>query len=90
MYIFLLFHSLSFFLHPYQRSYWPRGRVLGGSSNLNSMLYIRGSRHDYDTWAEQGSEGWSYKDVLPYFIKSEDNYNDAYVKSGELASSEQI
>ena len=53
---------------------------------MNSMLYIRGSRHDFDTWAEQGSEGWSYKDVLPYFVKSEDNYNDAYVKSGELKS----
>ncbi|XP_070179795.1 glucose dehydrogenase [FAD, quinone]-like isoform X2 [Littorina saxatilis] len=64
------------------RSFWPRGRVLGGTSNLNSMLYIRGHRKDYDTWAEQGCEGWSYKDVLPYFIKSEDNYNDEYVKSG--------
>ncbi|XP_076442482.1 alcohol dehydrogenase [acceptor]-like [Babylonia areolata] len=65
-----------------RRSFWPRGRVLGGSSNLNTMLYVRGSRHDYDTWAEQGSEGWSYKEVLPYFIKSEDNYNDDFVKSG--------
>nr|KAG5712312.1 hypothetical protein BaRGS_023891 [Batillaria attramentaria] len=53
-----------------------------GTSNLNSMLYIRGSRHDYDTWAEQGCEGWSYKEVLPYFIKSEDNTNEEYVKSG--------
>ena len=53
---------------------------------MNSMLYIRGSRHDFDNWAEQGSKGWSYKDVLPYFIKSEDNYNDEYVKSGELKS----
>ena len=57
---------------------------MGGSSNLNTMLYIRGNRLDFDTWAEQGSEGWSYKDVLPYFIKSEDNANDEYVKSGEL------
>jgi len=64
------------------RSFWPRGRVLGGTSNLNSMLYIRGSRHDYDTWAEQGNKGWSYKDVLPYFMKSEDNDNDEYVQSG--------
>ncbi|KAK7504904.1 hypothetical protein BaRGS_00003932 [Batillaria attramentaria] len=63
-------------------SFWPRGRLLGGTSNLNSMLYIRGSRHDYDTWAEQGCEGWSYKEVLPYFIKSEDNTNEEYVKSG--------
>ncbi|XP_076442799.1 uncharacterized protein LOC143281473 [Babylonia areolata] len=65
-----------------RRIYWPRGRMLGGTSNLNFMMYVRGSRHDYDTWAEQGSEGWSYKEVLPYFIKSEDNYNDDYVKSG--------
>ncbi|KAL8613592.1 hypothetical protein ACOMHN_022011 [Nucella lapillus] len=64
------------------RSFWPRGRVLGGTSSLNSMLYIRGHRHDYDLWAEQGSEGWSYQEVLPYFIKSEDNDNDDYVKSG--------
>ncbi|KAK7504981.1 hypothetical protein BaRGS_00004009 [Batillaria attramentaria] len=62
-------------------SFWPRGRVLGGTSNLNGMLYIRGSRHDYNTWAEQGCEGWSYKEVLPYFIKSEDNTNEEYVKS---------
>nr|KAG5712314.1 hypothetical protein BaRGS_023893 [Batillaria attramentaria] len=52
-----------------------------GTSNLNGMLYIRGSRHDYNTWAEQGCEGWSYKEVLPYFIKSEDNTNEEYVKS---------
>ncbi|KAK7504982.1 hypothetical protein BaRGS_00004010 [Batillaria attramentaria] len=64
------------------RSYWPRGRILGGTSNLNSMLYIRGSRHDFDLWAELGAEGWSYKDVLPYFIKSEDNQNEELVKSG--------
>ncbi|KAK3098155.1 hypothetical protein FSP39_016702 [Pinctada imbricata] len=54
-----------------QRSYWPRGRVLGGTSCLNGMVYVRGSRHDYDDWAANGCEGWSYKDVLPYFIKSE-------------------
>lgn len=71
--------------HPIcQKSYWPRGRVLGGTSNLNSMLYIRGSRHDYDAWAKDGCDGWSYKEVLPYFIKSEDNQNEEYVKSGEF------
>ncbi|KAK7504833.1 hypothetical protein BaRGS_00003861 [Batillaria attramentaria] len=64
------------------RSFWPRGRILGGTSNLNSMLYTRGSRHDFDLWAELGAEGWSYKDVLPYFIKSEDNQNEELVKSG--------
>ncbi|XP_061176435.1 glucose dehydrogenase [FAD, quinone]-like [Saccostrea echinata] len=55
-----------------RRSAWPRGKVLGGSSNLNYMQYVRGSRHDYDGWAKEGCKGWSYKDVLPYFIKSED------------------
>ncbi|KAK3097269.1 hypothetical protein FSP39_008216, partial [Pinctada imbricata] len=54
-----------------QRSYWPRGRVLGGSSSMNGMVYVRGSRHDFDDWAANGCQGWSYKDVLPYFIKSE-------------------
>ncbi|KAK3103277.1 hypothetical protein FSP39_018107 [Pinctada imbricata] len=54
-------------------NFWPRGRVLGGSSSLNNMVYVRGSRHDYDQWAAEGCDGWSYEDVLPYFIKSEDN-----------------
>lgn len=54
-----------------QKSFWPRGRVLGGSSSLNYLQYIRGSRHDYDGWSAEGCIGWSYKDVLPYFIKSE-------------------
>ncbi|XP_062620128.1 glucose dehydrogenase [FAD, quinone]-like, partial [Saccostrea cucullata] len=56
-----------------QRSAWPRGKVLGGSSSLNIMHYIRGSKHDYDSWAREGCEGWDFKAVLPYFIKSEDN-----------------
>ncbi|XP_071113299.1 glucose dehydrogenase [FAD, quinone]-like [Haliotis cracherodii] len=55
-----------------KRGAWPRGRVLGGSSQLNYMQYVRGHRHDYDSWAASGSEGWSYEDVLPYFKKSED------------------
>lgn len=57
--------------------------MLGGSSNINSMIYIRGSRHDYNRWAELGNDGWSYEDVLPYFKKSEDNQNEDYVKSGQ-------
>jgi glucose dehydrogenase (acceptor) len=56
-----------------QRCYWPRGKVLGGTSVMNGMMYIRGSRKDYDDWAAAGNEGWSYNEVLPYFLKSEDN-----------------
>lgn len=51
---------------------WPRGKVLGGSSVLNAMLYVRGSKHDYNDWAALGNYGWSYDDVLPFFKKSED------------------
>jgi choline dehydrogenase len=51
--------------------HWPRGRVLGGSSAINGMLYIRGQAADYDGWAQMGCRGWSYEEVLPYFAKSE-------------------
>ncbi|XP_075217853.1 uncharacterized protein LOC142322661 [Lycorma delicatula] len=54
------------------RSNWPRGKVIGGSSVLNAMLYIRGNRKDYDRWAEMGNEGWGFDNVLHYFKKSED------------------
>ncbi|MBE9539093.1 MAG: choline dehydrogenase [Proteobacteria bacterium] len=50
---------------------WPRGRVLGGTSSINGMVYIRGQREDYDAWAELGNDGWSYDEVLPYFLRSE-------------------
>lgn len=66
---------------------WPRGKVLGGSSSLNGLLYIRGQAEDYDHWAKLGNEGWSYKEVLPYFKKSENNErgaNDYHGNKGEL------
>src|SRR5712672_3742191 len=51
--------------------HWPRGKVLGGTSSINGMLYVRGNPADYDGWAQMGCRGWSYADVLPYFKKSE-------------------
>ena len=51
---------------------WPRGKVLGGSSALNGMIYVRGAPADFDNWSYNGAAGWSYDEVLPYFLKSED------------------
>ena len=56
---------------------FPRGKVLGGSSAINAMLYVRGQKADYDTWAQRGNRGWSYADVLPYFKRAEDCRLDA-------------
>lgn len=58
-----------------RNGYQPRGKALGGSSAINAMLYIRGHKQDYDEWASAGCEGWSWNDVLPYFIRSENNQN---------------
>jgi choline dehydrogenase len=53
---------------------YPRGKVLGGCSSINGMIYMRGQAADYDNWRQAGNTGWGWDDVLPYFLKSEDNY----------------
>lgn len=74
-----------------RKIYWPRGRGLGGSSSINGLIYIRGQPDDYDRWAALGDTGWGWRDVLPYFIKSEANQRgaDAYHgANGPLAVSD--
>lgn len=53
---------------------YPRGRVLGGCSSINGMIYMRGQARDYDQWAQLGNTGWGWDDVMPYFLKSEDQH----------------
>ncbi|GHC66738.1 GMC family oxidoreductase [Limoniibacter endophyticus] len=65
---------------------YPRGRVLGGCSSINGMIYMRGQAQDYDRWRQMGCEGWGWSDVLPFFRKSEDHYlgdNDMHGSGGE-------
>src|SRR5688572_22452064 len=70
---------------------WPRGRILGGSSSINGLIYIRGQHQDYDDWARLGAHGWDYESVLPYFRRTErfeggeSRYHGA---AGELGVSE--
>ena len=72
-------------------SFWPRGKVLGGSSSLNAMVYMRGQHADYDEWRDAGNPGWGWNDVLPYFKKSEDHVfgaNAHHGAGGELTVSD--
>ena len=62
--------------------YQPRGKVLGGSSSINAMIYIRGQREDYEHWAAEGNPGWGWADVPPYFLKSEQNERGANALHG--------
>jgi len=68
-----------------QQVFMPSGRMLGGSDSFSNMIYARGNPQDYDTWAAMGATGWSYEDVLPYFIKSENNRN-AFFKTSRKST----
>ena len=74
-----------------RRIYWPRGKVLGGSSAINGLIYVRGQPQDYDVWAQAGNAGWGWSDVLPYFRKLEGNErgdDEYHGGSGPLACSD--
>jgi choline dehydrogenase len=60
-----------------RRMLWPRGKVLGGSSSINGLIYIRGQKQDFDLWRQLGNSGWSYDDVLPYFRRAENQERGA-------------
>ena len=60
-----------------RRLFWPRGKVLGGSSSINAMCYIRGQAEDYNEWADAGNPGWRFDDVLPYFKRAQDQSRGA-------------
>ena len=69
-------HDWAFYTEPQKhvlgrRIFLPRGKVLGGSSSTNAMIYVRGNKADYDQWSALGNSGWSYDEILPYFIRSE-------------------
>mgnify|MGYP003323022497 FL=1 len=68
----------------YRKGYQPRGKALGGSSAINAMIYIRGQKEDYDSWANEGNNGWSWNEVLPFFKKAENNENGSKKFHGNL------
>ena len=65
-----------------RRLYLPRGRMIGGCSSINAMIYLRGNRADYDEWAANGADGWSYDEILPYYKRGEDNERGASTYHG--------
>ena len=71
---------------------YPRGRILGGCSSINGMIYMRGQAADFDHWRQLGNESWGWDDVLPYFKKSEDHFaggDDMHGSGGEWRVEEQ-
>lgn len=68
------------------RCYWPRGKCMGGSSSINAMLYLRGSKHDYDDWANMGNQGWEYESLKRYFerIEHATSYDEYYGRNGKV------
>ena len=67
-----------------RKGYQPRGKALGGSSAINAMIYIRGQKEDYDSWANEGNDGWSWNEVLPFFKKAENNENGSTKFHGNI------
>mmetsp|Transcript_6704 Transcript_6704/g.8737 ORF Transcript_6704/g.8737 Transcript_6704/m.8737 type:complete len:602 (-) Transcript_6704:8-1813(-) len=70
-----------------KRVYYPRGKCLGGSSILNYMAYVRGCKKDFDNWEEEGAEGWSYDEVLPFFMKSEEMQDWSHIERAPITDS---
>lgn len=67
----------------FQRVLWNSGKVLGGGSTINALMFVRGNRENYDQWAREGAEGWSWNEVFPYFLKLEDNGNLEEMDAGK-------
>jgi len=67
-----------------RRMHCPRGKVLGGSSSINGLVYMRGAPADFDRWQQEGAQGWSYADVLPYFRKAESRQESVHLAWGAM------